>query len=287
MTENHTINFKDPLWIKTWLKAALKKEKEKYKKCPVMSDLVPDYVAAQVWGYVVAGYFLVEESFKALLHVRGKNVPKRHSLSALFNLFDQNDMTILREYYDDYRATIGGNGSAFPFNSLDNFLENLDGDKNKRGDHVGSFDWRYFLIEEKQSQNMPLVSVDYLHEIVFGCIQVIKYVNNAKFEPSLCTHSWRMRREREKKYTDWLTVRMNSDGWNDLGDRVEILWGPDYRGRYDLFLFTGQEWKKSFSNIPDDLGLQVVDKRKEIEDFDAEEGYRSIGMTRTSHPPMD
>ena len=282
MAANQTINFKDPLLITTWLDAALKKEKEKYEKCPVMPDLVPDYVTAQGWGYVVAGYFLVEGSFKALLHVRGKKVPKRHSLSPLFNLFDQDDKTIIREYYADYQATIDKNRRAFPFKSLDDFLANLDGGKNGRGDHIGSFDWRYFLIEEKRSQKMPLVSLDYLHEIVFGCIQVIKYANNSRFEPSRYTHSWRMRREREKKYRDWLIVRRNSEGWDGFGDRLEILWGPDYRGRYDLCLFRGERQRGCFSEIPDDAALPVVDKRKEIEDFDAEEGYRSIGMTHTS-----
>ena len=284
MAAKQTIDFKDPSWITMWLDTALKKEKEKYEKCPVMPDLVPGYVAAQAWGYVVAGYFLVEESFKALLYVRGKNAPKSHSLSTLFGLFDQNDKTILREYYDDYRATISGDGMAFPFKSLDDFLTNLDGDKDGRGDHVGSFDWRYFPIEEKRSQKMPFVSVDYLHEIVFGSTRIIESANNGRFEPSRYTHSWRMRRERERKYTDWLTVRMNSDGWDELGDRLEILWGPDYRGRYDLFFFRGEERGGCFSKIPDDVGLPVVDKRKEIEAFDAEEGYRSIGVTRTSLP---
>lgn len=284
MATKQTINFKEPSSITTWLNAALKKEKEKYKKCPIMRDLIPDYVAAEGWGYVIAGYFLAEESFKTLLYVRGENVPKSHSLSTLFNLFDQNDKTIMREYYDDYQATIGGYRGMFPFKSLDDFLANLDGDKDRHGDHIGSFDWRYFLIEEKRSQKMPFVSVDYLHEIVFGCIQVIESANNGSFELSRYTHSWRMRRERERKYRDWLFVKMNSGGRNDLGDRLEILWGPDYRGRYDLYLFKGEKLGDYFSEIPDDFELPVVDKRKEIEAFDAEEGYRSIGVTRTSFP---
>ena len=157
MTANKTTNFKDPLWITTWLDTALRKEKEKYEKCPVMLDMVPGHEAAQGWGYVVTGYFLVEESFKALLHVRRENVPTRHSLSTLFQLLDENDRIVLREYYDDYRATIGGKRGVFPFESLDDFLLNLDGDENERGDHIGSFDWRYFLIEERRSQAMPLV----------------------------------------------------------------------------------------------------------------------------------
>ena len=41
---------------------------------------------------------------------------------------------------------------------------NLAGDPNKKGDYIGSFDWRYFLIEEKRSAKMPTVSVEFLHE---------------------------------------------------------------------------------------------------------------------------
>ena len=207
-------------------------------------------------------------------------MPKRHSLSALFSLFDQSDKTIIREYYADYQATVGGSGSAFPFKSLDDFLENLDGDRNGRGDHIGSFDWRYFPIEEKRSQKMPLVSLDYLHEIVFGCIQIIRSANDSRFEPSLLIHSWRMQRERQEKNREWLLVRMNSDGWDDLGDRLEILWGPDYRGRYDLYIFRGNGMRDRFSKIPDDFTLPIIDKRKEIEAFDVEEGFRGIEATK-------
>ena len=129
MATNQTINYKDPLWITTWLDTALGKEKEKHEKCPVVPDMVPSHDAAQGWGYVVVGYFLVEESFKALLHIRGKEFARKHSLSSLFNLFDQADKEIMREYYADYQATIGGIRGAFPFKSLDDFLVSLDGDK--------------------------------------------------------------------------------------------------------------------------------------------------------------
>ena len=285
MAANQTIDFKDPLWITKWLDTALKKEKEKYERCPVIPDLVSGHEVVQGWGYIVAGYFLVEESFEALLYVRGEErVPTKHSLSTLFNLLNCDDRTFLREYYSDYKATVGGPRSAFPFSSLDAFLENLDGDQNKRGnDHVGSFDWRYFLIEERKSQKMPLVSIDYLHEIVFGCIRIIKYATNGKHEPSRYTHSWRMRWHRTRKYHHWLTVRMNSEGWDDHSDRLEILWGPDYLGRCDLFLFKGKGMNEYFSEIPADFELPVVDKREEIEAFDVEQGYRSIGVLRSSH----
>ena len=130
MKPNQNIHFKDPLWIVAWLDTALKKEKEKYAKCPIISDMVPGHDVAQGWGYVVAGYFLVEESFKALLYVRGsKKVPTEHSLSILFDMMENNDKGVLREYYDEFRSASGGTIGAFPFKTLDEFLLNLDGDK--------------------------------------------------------------------------------------------------------------------------------------------------------------
>ena len=288
MATNQTIDFKDPLLITAWLDTALGKEKEKYEKCPVKSDLVPGHEVAQAWGYVVAGYFLVEESFKALLYLRSKQVPTRHSLTMLFDLFEPGDKKILREYYSDYRATIGGYGGKFPFGTLDEFLVNLDGDPNKKGDdHIGSFDWRYFLIAEKQSQKMPTVSVEFLHEIAYGCICMVEHAQHGSTEPSQHTHSWRMRRERNKKQSAWLTVRMNSDGWDELPDRLEILWGPDYKGRHDLLLFKGKEAKTCFSEIPKDFSLPTIDKRDELASFDVDEGFRSIGSTRITRPSAD
>ena len=193
MPTNNTSKYKDPLWITAGLEAALEKEKDKYKKCPVMRDMVPDFEAIQGWGYVVAGYFLIEMSFKAFLNIRKKKVPKSHSLSTLFKKFDNSDKSILREFYFDYKVNIGGFIGNFPFETLDEFLLKLDGDKDEKGGHVGSFDWRYFLIEERQSQEMPLVSVDYIHEIVFGCIRSIEYAINGRFEPSRYTFSKRMK----------------------------------------------------------------------------------------------
>ena len=269
--QKQVINFKGPSWILEWLDTALEKEKEKYKECPVLPDRGPGHEAAQGWSYVVIGYFLVEEAFKTLLHVREKEVPREHALSILFDFLDQDDKKILREYYDDYKETAGGKLGQFPFNSIADFLVNLDGDKNKRGSYIGSFDWRYFLIEEMKSRKMPLVSVDYLHEVTHGLTRIVEWVVHEGSHPSQHTHSWRLRRKREEKYRDWYDVRMNSDGWSEQGDRIEKLWGPDYCGRYDLYVFHGQKIRSIFREVPTDLDLPVLDKRREIELFDVEE----------------
>ena len=273
--------FKDHLRIIPWLDTAWKKEREKYKRCPVTPDFVPGQEAAQGWGYVVVGYFLLEESLKALLYIRGKEVPQIHSLSTLFYKCDQNDRITIREYFVDYKSTIGGHIGEYPFNDVDSFLENLDGDKNYRGRHIGSFDWRYFLIEERNSQEMPLVSVDYMHEVVYAVTRIVECAIIGHGDPRAYIRSLRLRQERKLRYRDWLMVRMNSDGWDQLNDRLEILWGPDYRQRYDLILFKENRRKDFFSKIPDDVSIPVVDKRTEIENFDVEEGLRNIGITRT------
>ncbi len=78
---------------------------------------------AQGWGFVVAAYSLLEQSFKALLYMRGKQVPVKHSLSDLFDQFETKDRGVLREYYSDYKATAEGMGS-FPFETLDDLLRN-------------------------------------------------------------------------------------------------------------------------------------------------------------------
>ena len=123
---------------------------------------------------------------------------------------------------------------------------------------------------------MPTVSVEFLHEIAYGCICMVEHAQHGSAEPSQHTHSWRMRRERNKKQSAWLTVRMNSEGWDELPDRLEILWGPDYKGRHDLLLFKGKEAKTCFSEIPKDFSLPTIDKRDELASFDVDEGFRSI-----------
>ena len=269
MATNQTIQFKTPLETIQWLDAAFRSEQRKYEQCPVQQDLVPGYVVANAWGYVVAGYFLIEEAFKALLYIRGIQVPPKHSLTMLFDRFKSDDKDILREYYLDFRASVGGNRASFPFATLDDFLSNLDGDQNRRGtDHVGSFDWRYFLIEKSQSQDMPVVSIDYLHEMAYGCIEIAKSVHFGNVDPLQFTHSMRMRAERGTKHISWLTKRINSDGWSELPDRFEILWGPDYCGRYDLLQFNkGSIIGITFSVLPANSPLPIIDKRQEVEAF--------------------
>lgn len=273
------INFKKPLHILHSLDTALKMEKEKYKGIPVGNDMVPMHDGLRAWSYVVSGYFLVEQAFKGLLVMRKKKVPQHHSLSRLFKRFNKSDKAILREYYTDFRSVIR-DGHTYPYETLEDFLENLDGDLDEQSNqYVGSFDWRYMLLEKPRSGEIPFASIEFLHEVAYGAIRIIHHAHNKVEDPRHLTISWRKRWKRKDKYQLWLTVRMNTEEWDELGDRLEILWGPDYRSRYDMLLFKGKGHRSYFAEKPQDLPLPIVDKRSEIEDFDAEEGLSSIGAT--------
>lgn len=281
MTDN--ITYKKPLYVHAWLDTALKKEWQKYTATPVTPDMVPGHELAQAWGYVVAGYSLLEQGLKAILHVRGAEPPKTHALSVLFEaLFAENsqDQDVLRAYYKDFRHTFPGM-TSFPLATLDEFLVNLDGGRNSRGRFVGSFDWRYFLTEERAGASMPSVSINVMHEIVYGCVQLVRSIDKGDEEAGGATYSWRLRWRRSNRYRDWLTVRMNTSGWGQDGDRLEILWGPDYSDRYDYLVFEGDRIRSFFARLPnaEEAQLSVVDKRSEMDSFDPEEGFRSIGVT--------
>ncbi|MCY3817353.1 MAG: hypothetical protein OXG59_13810 [Gammaproteobacteria bacterium] len=278
MTEE--ITYREPLYIRTWLRTALQKEWQKFSKTPVMPDMAPGHEEAQAWGYVVAGYSLTEQGLKAVLHVRSVTPPKTHALSVLFAKLRADDQDVLREYYDDFRYTFPGM-SSFPLSTLDAFLVNLDGAKNIRGQHIGSFDWRYSLTEKGSGVSMPLVSINVMHEVVYGCVQLVSSIDKGNQKAGRATYSWRLRWKRSRLLQDWLMVRMNSPEWGREGDRLEILSGPAYGDRYDYLVFEGDQVRSFFAPLPnvDEANLKVLDKRAELESFDPEEGFRSIGVT--------
>lgn len=274
------ITYKDPLYVWYWLETALKKEWEKYAATPVTPDMVPDHELAQAWGYVVAGYFLIEQGFKAVLYVRSVQPPRTHALSVLFAELPAEYQDVLRTYYDDFHHTFPGMNS-FPLTTLDEYLMNLDGAKNSRGQYLGSFDWRYFPTEKGSGASMPLVSINVMHEVVYGCVQLISSIDKGDEKADRATYSWRLYWKRSRLQRDWLMVRMNSPEWGQEGDRLEILSGPAYGDRYDYLVFEGDRIRPFFAPLPDaeEVGLPIRDKRSELASFDPDEGFRSIGVT--------
>ncbi len=275
------INFRTSTEIIHYLKTALKKEQEKYEKCPIVPDMMPGHEAASAWGFVITGYFLVEQAIKALLQTRRTFVPGKHSLMMLFNLLNEADKDMLREFYSDFRGVnVRHDGVGFPFKELDEFLINLDGDPNKKGDdHIGSFEWRYFLIEEPLSQTMPFVGIEFLHEVAFACISIITQARHSNQDASKLTVSWRLGWDRQRKYDDWLLFRMNSGEWSGITDRLEILWGPDYRGWHDMLVIQKGSSRFLFGEIPSTISLPIIDSRREVEQFDFDSAWASLSMT--------
>ncbi len=270
--------YKKAIDIRMWLGTALQKERQKYQATPICPDMIP-HMVAQGWGYVVAGYFLIEQGLKAVLHMRDNAPPRTHDLSCLFAKLCAQDQKVLRTYYDDFRGAAPGM-SKFPLATLDDFLENLDGGQKGKSRHTGSFDWRYFLTEEGNDIAMPLVSIDFMHEVVEGCVHLIGSIDKGDDKADKATYSWRLQWRRLRHQHDWLMVRMNLPGWGEEGNRIELLWGPDYAGRYDYLVFKNGRIHRFFAPIPDaeKTGLETIDKRCELDSFDAKKGLRSIGI---------
>ena len=113
---------------------------------------------------------------------------------------------------------------------------------------------------------MPTVSVEYLHEVAYGTIVILERARGGANDPRDCTRSLRLRWSRERAAMNWLDARMNAvDEWNP-GHKIEKPWGPDYRGRFDYFLFRGAgQMTYGFGPIPDHLGLPMIDMRDEVD----------------------
>ena len=268
MADGLSINFQDSEDIVFWLDTALDQEKKKFEQVPIEPDLVPEYLMIQGWGYVIAAYSLMEQSFKALLHVQAKPVPQKHSLSMLFNLFDTSDKDILRTFYTDFKATAKDPLKSFSYESLDEFLTNLDGDPSKGGrDHIGSFDWRYFPIEKARSQKMPAVSIDYMHEIIYGCIRMVYAAIHRTSDATKHLKGLRMHHQRWiETHRGRLMARVHTEGWKELGARLEVLWGPDDCGRYDFIIHNAEGGGTVyFDELPEGHGLPIHDVRRPTE----------------------
>ena len=242
------------------LDRALEHEKKKNNQCPVLPDMAADHVNAGGWGYVVAGYSLLEQALKYLLHIRGKSPRRGHALLPLFRRLPPNDQIVLSEYYEDLRIN-RPDLRTYPLKDVKGFLKELDG---KEGS--ASFDWRYFLIERNENGVLPYLSIDFLHEVGYGAIRLIE---EAKYKHRALQHTYSFRCfwERQRKYLGWLRERMNKPGWDQLGDRLEFYGKFDHRGRSDFAVFQSASGEKMgsirFGQIPKNLGLPYVDMQTE------------------------
>ena len=244
MTTNQTIDFKDPLWITAWLSIALEKEKKKYKKCPVTPD--PRSGARGRAGMGIRRRWL----FPRRGVVQGASVSARQASADqafadnTIRLVRAGRQGILREFYSDYRAAIGGARGRFPVQDSGR----LPDESRRRSEQTGRRPCRFvrlavFPHREQRSAKMPVVSVEFLHEIAYGCIRMVEHANNGNFKPSQYTYSWRLKWKRDRKYSDWRMVRANSDeredletGWKSSGGLTIVV--------VMIFCFSKARWHK-------------------------------------------
>ncbi len=258
------IMYVEPRYTLMRMEAALKAEKQKYKATPITLERRSITQMAAASGYVVMGYSLIEQGLNGVLILRDRKPEKTHSLSDIFAHWDPEDRDFLRTYYEDFRICFP-TVREFPLKTLDEFLKYLDGPKSNQGQNVGSLAWRYYPTEKVCSKSMSLANIDFLHEVADGCVQLLRKELYGSERPP---YSYQLFQERTHVVLEWLGERWNRDGgWTD-NDRVEILWGPDRRGRYDfLRICKGGQCRRHFGVLPDtdEPELEIVDKRSELE----------------------
>lgn len=255
---------------------------------------------AQSWGYIFTGYRLLECALKFLILVRKENAnPHGHLLKNLYgnDAINGEDRDVLESYYVDYcRGKIGG--FPFGFFSLEDFLDNLD---------KGYSDWAYFLIENSKEGVSPRLSIDVLHEVIRGCLSLSGRSGPGKEFGGHPTYSWKLYRNRwarEGLLRTWLMVRLElrdhafvfdgtdvegisvsgnyGDSGYHVGNRVEVLMGPDHALRYDFAVYLNGEVFSEFDFYPRTVGgMPVRDLRKNVESFDFKAGlaWLSEGST--------
>ena len=278
------VTYKDPLYVGVWLKTALDKEWQKYDAVPVVPDYAPGHDLAQAWGFVVAGYFLIEQGLKAILFVSGGKPTKTHGLAGLFDKLRKSNQDTLSRCYEDFRHVFPGM-LQFPPRTLRDFLVNLDGAPDG-GNHIGSLDWRYFLTEERRGESMPLVSIDAMHEVALACVHLVQ--SRGKDDRARAnTYSLRLHRRRHSAYMDRLNEELSASEWPEERDRLEVLWGPDYRGRHDYIVYQGKNAQSVFGLLPnfDELPYPVVDRRRELGLLGEQEVRPNTGPKRNSPVP--
>lgn len=261
--------FQQPDDALTWLERALEVERMKYTAVPVEGDLIRRFVSAGAWGYVTVSYMLIEQALKTLLDQTigfdSARLPDRlrhtHALKTLFDHLDVDDRKVLEDQYRDYWLTEDAGSKGFTLDEIGAFLGHLD-----RG--RGSVSWRYSLTEEIATiPQLGDVYLEHMWETTRCVLGVIRY-HAMGYQPK--THSivkWQLRLH---QYRRWLHWRLNSGRSRHQPDRIELLRGPDYRGRSDFCVVQGKNLSQRFGDIDPtakETGLEVVDVRHEIAAF--------------------
>ena len=234
----------------------------KYASNPIQYD-IEEYNCAQAWGSIVAGYFLLEQSLKALLHLCNCQIGRTHVLYSLFELLPDKQKNILRFHYSDFVKAFPGLGRN-TLDEIDGFFQNLDGDQSK-----GSFDWRYFLIEEQSSSKLPFIEMGLIYENVYSICRALEVYGNADDMHEEYTYSTYLACARRRVFLRWYEQREYSPDWAGTGDRIEIFWGPDYAARYSYVKINGDQLNSYFDILSEDLEnkFSICDVRAKFMSF--------------------
>ena len=263
----------------TNIRAALSMERVKYEESLKRRGLMGRFNLMGDWGSRVSAYNLLEIAMKAVYFARGVEA-WGHKMRILFDGLEEEEKNVLRLYYDDFCHETEYL-RAFPFATLEEFLDYLDGPSNLKSHEKGSVGFRFMLLSD--SYDLPQPPVELMLDLVGACLMLMEHIGKGH-DVGLSrrwTLSWRKHHWGKKEhYYDWKDVMLNLSGDRETKYVIEKLWGSDYKGRFSYFIFDAKGRRLMFGALPEDLkGLDVMDKREELANWDRAAGLMSIGIT--------
>lgn len=128
------------------IRTALELSRELLRASPIKPDLIPEYVALQMWPFVVPLYHGIEQALKCLLLLDTPTLNPRqygHDLKTAFDTLHDDDRQHIEMHFKqhislhaDYRPDDTGITNAATF------IEHINGTNQE-----GSITWRYLLLE--------------------------------------------------------------------------------------------------------------------------------------------
>lgn len=209
------------------IRTALELTRELLRSSPIKPDLMPEYVALQMWPFVVPLYHGIEQALKCLLLLQTPTAnPKEygHDLKIAFDALHDDDRQHIEMHFSqhlslhaDYRPDETGITSAAAFIAHIN---------SSGTNQEGSTTWRYLLLEGAQA-------IPPLH--LWGMVEI--------WDAACC----QMRRRDENGN------RLDNDSCSCLAVRISDLVMRQQTGRaspYEEFTDDANEWFRRHGNIP-------------------------------------
>ena len=234
--------------VKHRIRTAWRLTRDLLRASPIKPDLMPEYVALQMWPFVVPLYHGIEQALKCLVLLQTPTANPRHyghDLKGTFDALHDDDRQHIELHFSQHQSLhTDYNPEETGITSAATFIDHINSSGTNRRE--GALTWRYLLLDG--GQNIPP-----LH--LWGMVEI--------WDAACC----RM-------------MHLGEDGGSAnescscLGMRLDDLVMQQHTGRgspYEGFVDDANEWYRRFANVPLAAWVDLLCKvyRKAIYEVDA------------------